>query len=151
MVRLLVLREVGRRGERPFWTAGELCARFPYMAEAKRENIIGHLRERGLLAWDPETSRYSLSKLGRMGISALAVLFRLGDEGSELGYIAGQLAASNVSGHTAREASREFPAAADPLRLIHVAWRPRRLGGFGIYRPQAEVFGGRSDGKAAMR
>jgi len=103
MVRLLVLREVGGRGEQPFWTAGELRARFPYLAEAKLENIIGHLRERGLLAWDPETSRYSLSPPGRMLISALALLFRLSDEGSELGYIASQLAASSVSGRVSEE------------------------------------------------
>jgi hypothetical protein len=103
IVRLLVLREVGGRGEHPFWTAAELRTRFPYLAESKLENVIGHLRERDLLAWDPETSRYSLSPLARMVISALGVLFRLGNEGSELGYIAGQLAASSISGRVSEE------------------------------------------------
>lgn len=74
LARLLVLREAGGRGDAPFWTASELRDRLAFLDEAKLENIIIRLRVNGLLAWDPETARYSVSPLGRMTIAALSVL-----------------------------------------------------------------------------
>ena len=103
LVRLLVLREIGGRGEQPFWTASEVRDRLAYIHEAKLENILGRLRGNGLLSWDAETSRYSVSPLGRMVSSALLILLKFGEEGSELGYIAGQLAASRIAGKVSDE------------------------------------------------
>ena len=102
LVRLLVLREVGTRGEQPYWAPAELRGQFPYLDSAKLDNIILHLRSRGLLAWDDETQRYSLSPLGRMVIAALSVLLRFSDEGSELGYLVSQLAASRAVGRVSQ-------------------------------------------------
>ncbi len=100
LVRLLVLRELGRRGGDPFFEAGELRAQFPYLDEAKLNHLIGRLRINGLLAWDAETSRYSVSPLGRMVIAALSGLLKFDDdgEGAELGYLAAQLAGSGAIG-----------------------------------------------------
>lgn len=103
MIRLLVLREVVGRGGEPFFTATELRSRFPYLDEAKLENLIGRLRVHGLLAWDADTQRYSVSPLGRMMVSALSTLLRFGDEGDEVGYLAAQLAASGALGSVTPE------------------------------------------------
>jgi hypothetical protein len=45
------------------------------------------------------------------------------------------------------EACPEFSAATDPLIASRVAWLPKHLDPFGIYRPQANRFDGKSDGK----
>jgi hypothetical protein len=98
LIRLLVLREVVGRGGEPFFTAAELRSRFPYFDEAKLENLIGRLRVHGLLAWDGDNLRYSVSPLGRMMVAALSSLLRFGEEGDEIGYLAAQLAASGALG-----------------------------------------------------
>ncbi len=102
LIRLLVLRELGASGE-PFFGAAELRGRFPYLDEAKLDHLIGRLRVHGVLAWDSETSRYSLSPLGRMLVAALATLFKFGDEGDELGYLTSQLAGSGAVGNVAAD------------------------------------------------
>jgi hypothetical protein len=100
LVRLLVLRELGRRGGDPFFEAGELRAQFPYLDEAKLNHLIGRLRVNGLLSWDSETARYSVSPLGRMIIASLSNVLKFDDEGdgAELGYLAAQLAGSGAIG-----------------------------------------------------
>jgi hypothetical protein len=98
LIRLLVLREVAARGGEPFFEAAELRSQFPYLDEAKLDHLIGRLRIHGLLAWDSETARYSVSPLGRMVIAALSSLLRFGDDGAELGYLAAQLAGSDAIG-----------------------------------------------------
>jgi len=103
MARLLVLREAGARGDAPFSTASELRDRLAYLDEAKLENIILRLRVNGLLAWDSETARYSVSPLGRMTIAALSVLLKFDEEGGELGYVTAQLAASSAVGVVSSE------------------------------------------------
>ncbi|MDB6105651.1 MAG: hypothetical protein JWO52_5650 [Gammaproteobacteria bacterium] len=103
LARLLVLREAGGRGDAPFWTASELRDRLAFLDEAKLENIIIRLRVNGLLAWDPETARYSVSPLGRMTIAALSVLLKFDADGGELGYVTAQLAASGAVGVVSSE------------------------------------------------
>lgn len=98
LMRLLVLRELGRRGSEPFFGAAELRAQFPYLDEGKLDHLIGRLRVNGLLAWDSENARYSVSPLGRMVTAALSNLLKFGDDGDELGYLASQVAGSGALG-----------------------------------------------------
>jgi HAMP domain-containing protein len=98
LIRLLVLREVAARGGDPYFSAAELRNQFPYLDEAKLENLIGRLRVHGLLAWDADTSRYGLSPLGRMTISALSTLLKFGEDGAELGFLAAQIAGGDAIG-----------------------------------------------------
>lgn len=116
MARLLVLREAGARGDSPFWTASELRERLAFLDEAKLEHIIGRLRVNGLLAWDSETARYSVSPLGRMTIAALSVLLRFDEEGGELGYVTAQLAASNAVGAVSSEELQHLLARLNELK-----------------------------------
>ncbi|NKF21445.1 hypothetical protein [Solimonas marina] len=97
LIRLLILHELASRAE-PYVAAGELRQQFPYLDEGKLEHLIGRLRVHGLLAWDPETSRYSVSPLGRMATSALSSLMKYDDDGGELGYLAAQVAGSGAVG-----------------------------------------------------
>lgn len=103
LIRLLVLRELGSRPGEPYFSASELRQQFTYLDESKLENLIGRLRVNGILAWDSENSRYSVSPLGRMLTAAFSSLLKFGDEGSELGYLAGQLAAGGAVGGVSTE------------------------------------------------
>lgn len=103
LIRLLVLRELASRPGDPWFAAAELRQQFPYLDAPKLENLIGRLRINGILAWDSETSRYSVSPLGRMLIAAFSSLLKFGDEGSEIGYLAGQLAAGGAVGGVTTE------------------------------------------------
>mgnify|MGYP005816797779 CR=1 FL=1 len=96
MARLLVLREIAARGDAPFWTPAELRERLAYLDTGKLETILLRLRENELLLWDSETLRYQISPAGRMAIAAVNTLLKFDDEGSELGYLASQLAASGA-------------------------------------------------------
>lgn len=97
LIRLLVLREIAGRGSDPFFSAAELRSQFPYLDESKLDHLIGRLRVHGLLAWDAETARYSVSPLGRMVVAALSSLLKFDDEGAEIGYLAAQLAGSEAT------------------------------------------------------
>ena len=89
---------LGSRPGAPWFSRAELDQQFPYLDAAKLDNLIARLRVNGILAWDSETSRYSISPLGRMLIAAVSSLLKFGDDGSELGYLAGQLAAGGAIG-----------------------------------------------------
>lgn len=99
LVRLLVLREIGARGENPAWSTQELRAHFGYLDEVKLQTVLHRLREKSLLVWDAEASRYQMSPAGRMALSALSTLLQFTEEdGAEIGYITSQLAASQSLG-----------------------------------------------------
>ncbi|PPE72975.1 hypothetical protein C3942_16290 [Solimonas fluminis] len=98
VIRLLILREVAARGDQPNWQPSELRERFAYLDPAKLENVLQRLRENTLLQWDSETAVYQLSPLGRMVVTALSTLLKFDDQGEELGYIAGQIAAGSAVG-----------------------------------------------------
>lgn len=99
LVRLLVLREIGARGENPAWSTQELRAHFGYLDEVKLQTVLHRLREKSLLVWDAEASRYQVSPSGRMALSALSTLLQFtGEEGAEIGYITSQLAAGQSLG-----------------------------------------------------
>jgi len=104
IIRLLVLREVGHRGEQPLWSPQELRAHFAYLEETKLQTVLHRLRDTGLLVWDPESSQYQISTHGRMALSALSVLLKFSEEeGGEIGYITSQLAAGQALGKVANE------------------------------------------------
>lgn len=104
LVRLLVLREIGQRGEQPLWTPQELNAHFAYLDAVKLKTVLHRLRDTDLLVWNPENSLYQISPHGRMALSALSMLLRFADEdGGEIGYITSQLAAGQSLGKVADE------------------------------------------------
>lgn len=103
LIRLLVLRELGSRPGEPWFSRAELDQQFPYLDAGKLDHLIGRLRVNGILAWDSENLRYSVSPLGRMLIAAFSSLLKFGDEGSEIGYLAGQLAAGGAVGGVTTE------------------------------------------------
>lgn len=102
-IRLLVLREVAARGENPLWLPSELRDRFAYLDAAKLETVLIRLREHGLLLWESEAAAYRLSPVGRMVTASLTTLLKFSDEGAELGYITGQLAAGAAVGRVGAE------------------------------------------------
>lgn len=104
IIRLLVLREVGHRGEQPLWSPQELRAHFAYLDETKLQTVLHRLRDTDLLVWDTESSQYQISTHGRMALSALSVLLKFSEEeGGEIGYITSQLAAGQALGKIANE------------------------------------------------
>lgn len=104
LVRLLVLREIGARGEKPTWSPQELRSHFAYLDEVKLGTVLHRLRQHDLLVWDAETSLYQISSHGRMAISALGTLLKFTEEeGGEVGYITSQLAAGQALGRVSNE------------------------------------------------
>lgn len=104
MVRLLVLRGIGSRGEAPQWSPHELKTHFAYLDETKLNTVLLRLRTKGLLVWDSESSYYQISSDGRMALSALSTLLKFSaDDCGEIGYINSQLAAGQASGTISEE------------------------------------------------
>ncbi len=99
LVRLMILREIGRRGDDPHWSPRDIELMFSYVDETKLKSALLRLRNSGILVWLSDISRYQLSPLGRMALSALSTMMNFGqEEGSELGYISSQIAASQAMG-----------------------------------------------------
>jgi len=104
MIRLLVLREIGHRGEQPLWSPQELRSHFAYLDETKLKTVLHRLRDTNLLVWNAESSLYQISPHGRMALSSLSVLLKFSEEdGGEIGYITSQLAAGQAVGKIANE------------------------------------------------
>lgn len=98
MVRLLVLRTIGARGDAPEWSPQELREHFAFLDPVKFDTVIGRLRDNGLLAWDTQSQRYRISPVGRQALSALGLLLQFNAEGDELAYVTAQLAAGQSVG-----------------------------------------------------
>lgn len=98
MVRLLVLRAIGERGQAPDWTPQELREHFGYLDPVKFDTVIGRLRENDLLLWDGQTQRYRISPVGRQALSAIGLLLQFNREGDELAYVTAQIAAGQAVG-----------------------------------------------------
>jgi len=104
LVRLMVLRTIGARGEDPQWSPRELAMMFQNMDEIKLDTTLKHLRKNGLLIWDPDISRYQVSTFGRMALTALAsVLAFTSDDGGDIGFITSQIAAGQAMGVSSNE------------------------------------------------
>lgn len=98
MVRLLVLRTLGARGDAPEWSPQELREHFAFLDPVKFDTVIGRLRDNGLLTWDTQSQRYRISPVGRQALSALGLLLQFNAEGDELAYVTAQLAAGQSVG-----------------------------------------------------
>ncbi|WP_152566320.1 MULTISPECIES: hypothetical protein [Lysobacter] len=98
MVRLLVLRAIGERGQAPDWTPQELREHFGYLDPVKFDTVIGRLRENDLLLWDGETQRYRISPVGRQALASIGLLLQFNREGDELAYVTAQIAAGQAVG-----------------------------------------------------
>ncbi len=104
VARLLVLREIGGRGEAPRWSTRELHDHFAYLDPVKLETILARLRDNHLLLWDTEDATYQVSPAGRMALAALATLLGFSDEEEgELGFITAQVAATSAMGRLSGE------------------------------------------------
>ena len=98
LMRLLVLREIGREADAPRWAPEALRARFTYLDAVKLETVLKRLRDNGLLAIG-EDGHYALSDHGRNAVAAIAMLLRFGEEeDAELGFLTAQLAGLQAVG-----------------------------------------------------
>jgi hypothetical protein len=104
LIRILVLREIGARGEAPYWTARELETWFAYLDQTKLNSVLLHLKKSGLLIYVGETACYNVSPFGRMALAALETLLKFSfEEGGEIGYITSQLSAGKSFGRVSAE------------------------------------------------
>jgi hypothetical protein len=114
LVRLLVLGEMGRRGNAPEWTFAELRQTFAYMTAAPLESALRRLRVGGLMRYEPTEGAYVLTPEGLRVYGAVASLFQLTEE-NDLGWITGVVGASYELGTLTPEV------------LSHLLYRLRRL------------------------
>ncbi len=104
LMRLLVLREIGREADAPRWSPEALRARFTYLDAVKLETVLKRLRDNALLAIG-EDGHYALSDIGRNAVAAIAMLLRFGaEEDAELGFLTAQLAGLQAVGSVTPEA-----------------------------------------------
>ena len=104
LMRLLVLREIGREADTPRWSPEALRARFTYLDPVKLETVLKRLRDNALLAF-ADDGLYHLSDLGRNAVAALAMLLRFStEEDAELGFLTAQLAGLQAVGSITAEA-----------------------------------------------
>ena len=104
LMRLLVLREIGREADAPRWAPEALRARFTYLDAVKLETVLKRLRDNDLLAIG-EDGHYALSDTGRNAVAAIAMLLRFGEEeDAELGFLTAQLAGLQAVGSITPEA-----------------------------------------------
>lgn len=116
MVRLLVLRTIGERGQAPDWTPQELRDQFAYLDAVKFDTVLGRLRENGLLAWDAASQRYRISPVGRQALSAIGMLLQFNREGDELAYVTAQLAAGQSVGRVGADDLQHLLSRLNELR-----------------------------------
>ncbi|EAT16962.1 hypothetical protein HTZ97_07285 [Desulfuromonas acetoxidans] len=99
LVRILILQGIGSRSEQPQWTSRDLERLFSFLAPVKFNSALLTLKKNKLLAYLPEVGAYELSPLGRMALASLSTILAFGQEdGSEIGYITSQIAASQALG-----------------------------------------------------
>jgi len=105
LMRLLVLREIGRDTDAPRWSPEALRARFTYLDPVKLETVLKRLRDNALLSFAAD-GHYHLSDIGRNAVAALAMLLRFSEEEEdvELGFLTAQLAGLQAVGGLTQEA-----------------------------------------------
>lgn len=116
MVRLLVLRTIGERGQAPDWTPQELRDQFAYLDPVKFDTVIGRLRENGLLLWETHSQRYRISPVGRQALAAIGMLLQFNREGDELAYVTAQLAAGQAVGRVGADDLQHLLSRLNELR-----------------------------------
>ncbi len=104
IARLLVLREIGMRGDAPRWSPQELESHFSYLDPIKLQTILNRLKEHDLLRWDGDRRQYTVSPAGRIALSAIGHLLKFAaDDDAELGFINSQIAAGAAVGRVPTE------------------------------------------------
>jgi len=116
MVRLLVLRTIGERGQAPDWAPQELRDQFAYLDPVKFDTVLGRLRENGLLLWDAQSQRYRISPVGRQALAAIGLLLQFNREGDELAYVTAQLAAGQAMGRVTADDLQHLLSRLNELR-----------------------------------
>ncbi|WP_075575110.1 hypothetical protein [Lysobacter antibioticus] len=116
MVRLLVLRAIGERGQAPDWSPQELREHFAYLEPIKFDTVLGRLRENELLLWDGETQRYRISPVGRQALAAIGLLLQFNREGDELAYVTAQIAAGQAVGRVSADDLQHLLSRLNELR-----------------------------------
>lgn len=118
LVRLMVLREIGSRGDLPRWSPQQLRQHFAYFDPTKLETVLGRLSANHLLTWDSESGEWQVSPHGRMALAALTGLLKFSEEGGELGYITAQLAASSSVDRVSAEQLQHLLARLTELQIM---------------------------------
>ena len=104
LMRLLVLREIGRETDAPRWGPEQLRQRFAFLDPVKLETVLRRLRGNGLLEIGDD-NRYALSNLGRNAVAAIGMLVSFSTEDDlELGFLTAQLAGLQAVGSVTPEA-----------------------------------------------
>lgn len=104
LLRLLVLREIGRESDNPRFSPEALRARFTYIDPVKLETVLKRLRDNTLLAF-ADDGHYYLSDMGRNAVAAISMLLRFAEEeDAELGFLTAQLAGLQAVGSITPEA-----------------------------------------------
>ncbi|MBD9378992.1 hypothetical protein [Pseudoxanthomonas sp. PXM04] len=116
MVRLLVLRTIGERGQAPDWSPQELREQFAYLDPVKFDTVLGRLRENGLLLWEAHSQRYRISPVGRQALAAIGMLLQFNREGDELAYVTAQLAAGQAVGRVGADDLQHLLSRLNELR-----------------------------------
>ncbi len=103
LMRLLVLREIGRETDAPRWGPEQLRQRFAFLDPVKLETVLRRLRGHGLLEIGDD-NRYALSDLGRNAVAAIGMLLGFAAEDDlELGFLTTQLAGQTAMGNVTPE------------------------------------------------
>lgn len=117
LLRVLVLREIGRDAEQPRWSPDALRRRFAYLDPVKLETTLKRLRESGLISY-ADDGLYHLSDAGRNAVAALGMLLRFGEsEDAELGFLTAQLAGLQATDSVTAEALGHLLAKLNDLTL----------------------------------
>lgn len=116
LVRLLVLRAIGERGEAPDWSPQELRDTFAYLDQVKCDTVLQRLRDNHLLLWDGATQRYRISPVGRQALAAIGMLLQFNQEGDELAYVTAQIAAGQAVGKVAADDLQHLLSRLNELR-----------------------------------
>ena len=105
IIRLMLLREMGERCDNPNWSSSELKAYFTFLEQSKFESALSRLKEFGLLSQQEDTGDVNVSAIGHMILSSLATILQSSDaaDGSEIGFLLGQVAANEMIGNISAE------------------------------------------------
>ncbi len=104
LTRLLVLREIGGRGDAPRWSRREIDAHFAYLDPTKLDTTLKRLTEFGLLLWDGDDRTYRVAPLGHNALAALSALLQFtNDDEAGMGYLTAQLAGTAAAGRVSSE------------------------------------------------
>ncbi|WP_079435947.1 hypothetical protein [Zoogloea sp. LCSB751] len=104
LMRLLVLREIGKETDAPRWEPEQLRQRFSFLDHVKLETVLRRLRGNGLLEIGDD-SLYALSDLGRNAVAAIGMMVSFSAEDDlELGFLTAQLAGLQAVGSVTPEA-----------------------------------------------